>query len=189
MTLNRGVVIVICALLPLAGSLPAGAHSQNLRLEPAQPVARDLAVGETHSLAIALAADEWLSLRIEQRGVDVTATLVGPDDLTRTSADDAKGRQGVETVDPRRRCTRRLPARHPRVGPQRGRRRLRGDHRRAPPADGRRAGAGRGAAAVRRQRSAFGSRAATTTPSPRRSARWPCVNRSSAPRTSPWPMR
>jgi CHAT domain-containing protein/Tfp pilus assembly protein PilF len=67
-------------------------------LEPGQSVARDMKGGESHSYRVTLGADQFLSTVVEQRGVDVTATLVGPDGTKQAEADSAKGVRGAETL-------------------------------------------------------------------------------------------
>jgi CHAT domain-containing protein/tetratricopeptide (TPR) repeat protein len=80
----------------------AGAHhtvqESALRLAAGRPVVGALSTGETHSYTMTLAADEFVSISVEQRGVDVVATLVGPDARKRTDANNAKGGQGVEAL-------------------------------------------------------------------------------------------
>jgi len=98
MTFNRGVFLVLCASLPALSSPRIHARAQDLTLEPGPPVARELATGETHSYRIPLAADQYLSVLVEQRGIDITATLIGPDNVKRTDANNARGTQGVETL-------------------------------------------------------------------------------------------
>lgn len=98
MTFHRGVFLVLCASLPAVSSPWIHAGAQDLTLEPGPSVARELATGETHRYRIPLAADQYLSVLVEQRGIDITATLIGPDDVKRTDANNAKGTQGVETL-------------------------------------------------------------------------------------------
>ncbi len=67
-------------------------------LESGQSVARDMKGGESHSYRVALDADQYLSAVVDERGVDVMATLVGPDGTKQVEANDAKGGLGSETL-------------------------------------------------------------------------------------------
>ena len=49
-------------------------------LEPGRPVERELAGGQSHSYQLTLAADQYLLVVVEQRGIDVVVQLLGPDD-------------------------------------------------------------------------------------------------------------
>src|SRR5262245_53656554 len=98
MMVHRGLSIVLCLSIPAALSLRLGARMQIPTLEPGPSLERDLGTGETHSYKVPLAADEYLNVRVDQRGIDITATLVGPDDVKRTDANTAKGTQGAETL-------------------------------------------------------------------------------------------
>jgi CHAT domain-containing protein/Tfp pilus assembly protein PilF len=68
------------------------------RLEAGRPFERELKGGETHSYRLWLAADQYLCVTIEQRGVDVTVALFGPDGKKLAEANSAKGAQGQETL-------------------------------------------------------------------------------------------
>ena len=81
---------------PGASSLAA---AQAQTLEPGQSITRDLTGGELHSYGIALAVDQYLRVIVEQRGVDVTVTLVGADGTNHAEANTARGREGTETVN------------------------------------------------------------------------------------------
>ena len=87
--------------LPTPG-FAANAHNtvqeSALRLAPGQPLVGALSTGETRSYTMTLAADEYVSISVEQRGVDVVVTLVGPDARKRTDANNTKGGQGAEAL-------------------------------------------------------------------------------------------
>ena len=67
-------------------------------MELERPVARDLKGGESHSYRVALNADQLMSAVVEQRGVDVTMTLVAPDGVKQADVNDARGTSGIETL-------------------------------------------------------------------------------------------
>jgi CHAT domain-containing protein/Tfp pilus assembly protein PilF len=62
-------------------------------LELGKPIERELKGGESHSYKITLAADEYLQVVVEQRGIDVVLTLVGPDGKSHSEVDSSKAAQ------------------------------------------------------------------------------------------------
>jgi CHAT domain-containing protein/Tfp pilus assembly protein PilF len=97
MIFKRAVFILVCVALPAASSRIL-ARAQDRALEPGPPVSHELTTGATHVYSIPLVADQYLKVLVEQQGVDITATLVGPDGVKRTDANNAWGTQGVETL-------------------------------------------------------------------------------------------
>ena len=63
-----------------------------------QTVERGLAGGEVHQYQITLAADEYLQVRVEQKGVDVVLRLVDADGKLLASMDSPNGNAGSETL-------------------------------------------------------------------------------------------
>src|SRR5688572_22855231 len=62
------------------GSNNAVQGGQDVRLlEPGKPITRELSRGHSHSYQIVLAADQYLLVVVEQRGIDVGVQLLGPD--------------------------------------------------------------------------------------------------------------
>jgi tetratricopeptide (TPR) repeat protein len=57
----------------------ADRHPQSKELTPGVPVERELKGGEAHSYRIPLAAGQYLHAVVDQRGIEVTLTLQGPD--------------------------------------------------------------------------------------------------------------
>jgi CHAT domain-containing protein/tetratricopeptide (TPR) repeat protein len=98
MSFNRGLCLTIYICLASASASMLAARAQDRALESGAPVADELATGDTHSYRIPLLADQYVSLRIEQRGVDVAATLIGPDAIKRTDANFVKGTRGAESI-------------------------------------------------------------------------------------------
>ncbi len=64
-----------CASAPPPAAAPAPQTSSSF-LRPGIPVEREIGGGETHEYPLALAAGQYLRLRIDQPGVDITAKLV-----------------------------------------------------------------------------------------------------------------
>jgi CHAT domain-containing protein/Tfp pilus assembly protein PilF len=78
------------------GASQEGAEAR--RLEASKPIERALKSGESHSYWVALVADQYLRVTIEQRGLDVTVTLFGLDGKELAEENRAKGVRGTETV-------------------------------------------------------------------------------------------
>src|SRR5262249_2630985 len=74
-------------------------NDKNLgRLEPGKPLERELAGGQVHSYQLTLAADQYLRLVVDQRGIDVVVKLFGPDEKELLEVDSPTGTQGPETM-------------------------------------------------------------------------------------------
>jgi CHAT domain-containing protein/Tfp pilus assembly protein PilF len=67
-------------------------------LELGKPIERELAGGQSHVYQIALAAGQYLNLVVEQRGIDVVVTLLGPDGKKLIEVDSPNGTEGPEPV-------------------------------------------------------------------------------------------
>ena len=91
-------------------------------LEPERPVARDLNAGESHTYKVALDADQLMIAVVEQRGVDVAMTLVGPDGVKQAEVNNVLGTSAVRDAHLHRSGRWGLPARSAHVGQERGRR-------------------------------------------------------------------
>ncbi len=72
--------------------------SEHVKLEVGQRVERELAGGQTHSYQILLAARQYLYAVVEQRGIDVAVTLVGPDGKPLVEVDSPNGAEGPEPI-------------------------------------------------------------------------------------------
>jgi CHAT domain-containing protein/Tfp pilus assembly protein PilF len=68
------------------------------KLEPGKPITRDLAGVESHSYQITLDTGQYLSVVVEQLGIDVAITLFGPDGKQIAEFDAEVRRQGQERV-------------------------------------------------------------------------------------------
>ena len=67
-------------------------------LEPGPPVERELAGGQAHPYQLSLTAGQYVKVVIEQRGLDVLVSLVGPDGQPLTDFDSEMRPQGPETA-------------------------------------------------------------------------------------------
>jgi CHAT domain-containing protein/tetratricopeptide (TPR) repeat protein len=82
--------------MPVAGLVPA--PESPILLEEGRPVERVLGGGERHEHRVAAEAGWYVRLEIEQVGVDVAASLLGPDGAVLFSTDDPDGLQDKEIV-------------------------------------------------------------------------------------------
>ncbi|HXG67413.1 MAG TPA: VWA domain-containing protein, partial [Blastocatellia bacterium] len=74
----------------------AGAGVPTLELR--QPVERELAAGQAHAYRVNLAAGQYLSVAVNQKGIDVEVVLLGPDGNLLNSNNEAGGPQGTERL-------------------------------------------------------------------------------------------
>ena len=73
--------------------------AQDVRaLVPGKPIERELDGGKSHLYQITLAAGQYLHVVVDQRGIDVVATLFGPDGQKLDEVDSPNGTQGLEPV-------------------------------------------------------------------------------------------
>lgn len=84
----------IVLLLALATASPG--HENSLELGVA--VERELAASETHSYALAFAADQYARLTVEQKGIDVVVAFYDPDGSMIVQVDSPNGAHGPEPV-------------------------------------------------------------------------------------------
>lgn len=76
-------VVLLMALVLISPICPTvNAHLRRAQdsqtLEPGRPIERDLKGGETHRYTIALAAGQYLQVRVEQQGIDVVLMVAAP---------------------------------------------------------------------------------------------------------------
>jgi len=80
----------------------AGKSAQNppdlRQLEASRAVERELQGGQSHVYQIQLAADQYLSVLVEQRGIDVAITAIAPDGKPLIEVDGPNGALGPERV-------------------------------------------------------------------------------------------
>ncbi len=67
-------------------------------LRPGAPLERELKGGASQSFTINLSAGEFLYVAVEQKGIDVALTLLGPDGKAITKVDSSNGSWGPEPV-------------------------------------------------------------------------------------------
>jgi CHAT domain-containing protein/Tfp pilus assembly protein PilF len=67
-------------------------------LEQGKPIERELAAGQSHAYQITLAAGDFLSVMVEQRGIDVAVKVLGPEGKQIMESDSEPRKQGEEGV-------------------------------------------------------------------------------------------
>ncbi len=73
-------------------------RAEPVALEVGKPVERELKGGETHRYRIRLEAGQYLYVVVDQKGIDVAVTLVGPNDAKLAEVDSPSGPAGPEQV-------------------------------------------------------------------------------------------
>ncbi|HJQ27102.1 MAG TPA: CHAT domain-containing tetratricopeptide repeat protein [Blastocatellia bacterium] len=93
-------LVVLAALtLPLtASSTPAQSPPEIRQLEIGKPIERELRGGQSHVYEVQLAAGQYLSAVIDQRGIDVAITVIGTDGKPLAETDGPNGALGPERV-------------------------------------------------------------------------------------------
>jgi len=84
--------------LLFAGSLSAQDERRIRALEPGKPIERQIAAGETHTYSLRLETSDFVHVFVYQRGVNVAATLVGPDGKKLLEADSPMTMQEAEWI-------------------------------------------------------------------------------------------
>jgi erythromycin esterase len=93
----------VVTMLPFAppvrgGQEPSEPGRTLSALEPGKPVERSLTGGESHGYLVPLKAGQFLHLVVDQRGIDVVVTLLGPDGKRIAEVDSPNGDNGPEPV-------------------------------------------------------------------------------------------
>src|SRR5687767_141772 len=100
--LGQTVASIVCPpWQPTAANEPPGNQldEKEIRvLEMGRPIERELVGGQSHRYQIDLAAGQYLSVVVDQRGIDVVATLLGPDGKKLIEVDSPNGVRGPEPV-------------------------------------------------------------------------------------------
>lgn len=69
-----------------------------LQLVPARPVERELRGGQVHKYQVSLSQGQYLKVVVDQRGVDVVVTALGPDGAKISEVDSPNGTLGPELI-------------------------------------------------------------------------------------------
>jgi CHAT domain-containing protein/tetratricopeptide (TPR) repeat protein len=92
------VCFLLLLRLPICASSHSNKQSDTPALEQQKPIDRELKPGQSHSYQVTVSADQFLSVVIEQRGIDITTRLLSPDGKTLSEVNNAKGLQGTESL-------------------------------------------------------------------------------------------
>src|SRR5262245_37492 len=99
---NMKVITFACVMLLAAALGGASSLSQPLQdsqlLAPNQPVERSLVSGQAHAYLINLQADQYLSVGVTQRGVNVGLNLFVPDQQQLSQINNQDYIKDVETI-------------------------------------------------------------------------------------------
>jgi len=97
--LGRAAASITQSAQQQSGANKAADEEKDVRLlEMGMPIERELAGGQSHLYQITLAAGQYLNVVVDQRGVDVVVTLLGPDGKKLIEVDSPNGTQGPEPV-------------------------------------------------------------------------------------------
>ncbi|HEX8266323.1 MAG TPA: CHAT domain-containing protein [Pyrinomonadaceae bacterium] len=73
-------------------------QQEDAELKLGKPIERNLAGNEAHSYKIVLAANQYLHVVVDQRGIDVVVALFAPDGKKMTEVDSPNGTHGLEPI-------------------------------------------------------------------------------------------
>src|SRR6185503_260023 len=90
--MTRSLLIVFFCLLL---AIPALAQES---LEVNKPIEKELSGDNAHSYQLKLAANQFVHLVVEQKGIDVVVTLFAPDGQKISEVDSPNGTQGPEPI-------------------------------------------------------------------------------------------
>jgi CHAT domain-containing protein/Tfp pilus assembly protein PilF len=93
----KAVEVAVIALLALSPTQQAEKRDVP-GLKRGQPVERDVKGGETHSYRLRLKPNQFVSVVVEQQGIDAVITLFGPDDQILQTVDSPNGAFGPELL-------------------------------------------------------------------------------------------
>src|SRR5215213_8312456 len=95
-----GLLLVQAGVPRLSSSLPSNptAQAQARPLSGGQSLERGLASGEQHTYSISLSLKDFLSVEVDQHGIDAVVTLLDPAGATVIQMDSPEGRRGRKPV-------------------------------------------------------------------------------------------
>ncbi|MGB7922034.1 MAG: CHAT domain-containing tetratricopeptide repeat protein [Pyrinomonadaceae bacterium] len=96
--LIRNSLLLLLTISLLTGTLGAQSDEDILTLGLGRPVGRELAGGQSHSYRIILTSGQYVHLVVDQRGIDVVATLFGSDGKQIIEVDSPNGILGPEPI-------------------------------------------------------------------------------------------
>jgi hypothetical protein len=98
LSISRCISILAFVLSNAVVSTQAQPNDSVTKLELESPIERQLKSTEAHGYKIELAKSQFLSITIEQKGIDLTVRLVSPEGKVLSDLNKTKGTQGIETL-------------------------------------------------------------------------------------------
>jgi len=101
---ERRTLVCLCLLLSIVlmqGSTTCALSQvvqKSIPLEQGKLIERELAGGESHSYQLNVATGQYAYVIVDQKGIDVVASLFGPDGKLITAVDGPNGSNGAEPV-------------------------------------------------------------------------------------------
>src|SRR4051794_25564011 len=99
--MGMSVIALVLAALPARADFlhrPSLKPAESEVLVLAKPLERTLAAGESHSYSIKLTQRQFVRVLVEQRGVNVSLSLIDPAKRKLAQVDDKQTERGVEVV-------------------------------------------------------------------------------------------
>src|SRR3954447_8278619 len=96
--------LLVGGMLCLAPEIRGGPQSSAtgktaFALEPGKAIERAMAGGEIHEYKVSLEAGQFLHVTVDQRGIDLMVTVLGPDGKRIAEVDSPNGDNGPEPVE------------------------------------------------------------------------------------------
>src|SRR2546425_7336127 len=96
--INRHWSWIIVLVVSLSSFSSAQNTPDTRQLEQGKPIERELAGGEVHAYLMQMTEGQFLSVIVDQRGIDVAVALFGPDGKQIEAIDSPTGPTGPEPV-------------------------------------------------------------------------------------------
>ena len=96
--IGRFAWLILFFSMTWTGGLTIVASGQAQELAPGAPLAREIAGGQEHLYSVSLGAGQFARAVIEQQGIDLVVTLLGPDGKPIFASDRPTGAHGQESV-------------------------------------------------------------------------------------------
>lgn len=97
-TIALWIVLFILQPFIFARSVQQKGTEESRKLEAGRSIERELAAGQSHIYEVALTAGQYLKVIVEQRGINLAVTTVGPDGEEMFTIDGNETKQGAEEV-------------------------------------------------------------------------------------------
>src|SRR6267154_2520221 len=98
-TLHAIALLSLIFLIPPVGSAARLQDQDGALLEVSKTFPRELAPEQKHIYKIAIAATQYVTIRVEQQGLDVALVLLAPNGEQLIEVDSPNGREGPEQIE------------------------------------------------------------------------------------------